>query len=203
MIASVVAVYGIDAWRREFRGRRRLELAEEVLALFYEARDRIAAIRNLAGFAGEGRTREPGPDEDPEHKDRLDRAYVLIERYSAHQSVFARIQALSYRFIAVFGSDAGQPFRDLNGVLNDLIGSAHRMATLSTLSDRAFRTQEDLFKHHAQMQEVDRIYYAGREDDRIRARVDRLVADTETTCRAIIESRPILSCCRRFSRKKS
>jgi len=29
IVASVVAIYGIDAWRREFVGKRRMELAEE------------------------------------------------------------------------------------------------------------------------------------------------------------------------------
>jgi hypothetical protein len=37
ILASLFAIYGIDAWRREYVGKRRIELAEEVLALFYQA----------------------------------------------------------------------------------------------------------------------------------------------------------------------
>ena len=44
--AAGVAIYGIRSWRREFRGKRQIELAEDVLALFYEARDAITAIRS-------------------------------------------------------------------------------------------------------------------------------------------------------------
>jgi len=42
LIGIWVAIYGIDSWRREHKGKRQLELAEETLALFYEARDVIA-----------------------------------------------------------------------------------------------------------------------------------------------------------------
>ena len=41
--ASVVAIYGINAWRKEFQGKRNIELAEEVLCLFYRAERAIEA----------------------------------------------------------------------------------------------------------------------------------------------------------------
>lgn len=44
LIAAWVALFGIDAWRREHSGKRRLELAEDTLALFYEASDVIKVI---------------------------------------------------------------------------------------------------------------------------------------------------------------
>jgi hypothetical protein len=59
-IASVVAIYGISAWKVEFLGKRRIELAEEVLALFYQVRDAIESIRGSFGYEGEGKTRKPG-----------------------------------------------------------------------------------------------------------------------------------------------
>lgn len=37
-LASLTAVYGIDQWRREHRGKRQAELAEDTLTLFYEAK---------------------------------------------------------------------------------------------------------------------------------------------------------------------
>ncbi len=40
-IAALAFVVGVNAWRREFVGKRRIELAENVLALFYEAQDAI------------------------------------------------------------------------------------------------------------------------------------------------------------------
>ena len=46
IIASITAIYGINAWRREYRGKKDIDLAEETLALFYKAKDAISAIRN-------------------------------------------------------------------------------------------------------------------------------------------------------------
>ncbi len=45
-IAAISFVVGISTWRREFVGKRRIELAESVLALFYEAADAIQEIRS-------------------------------------------------------------------------------------------------------------------------------------------------------------
>ncbi len=92
-IASIVAIYGISAWRVEFIGKRRIELAEDVLALFYQAKDAIEAMRSSFGYVGEGTTRQPRSDEKPEHKESLDQAYVLIERYNKYADVFSRLHA--------------------------------------------------------------------------------------------------------------
>ena len=54
IIAAVIAAFGINAWRREHVGKKRAELAEETLALFYEAQDVInAARRSQFGYANE------------------------------------------------------------------------------------------------------------------------------------------------------
>ena len=116
--ASFVAIYGINAWRVEFVGKRRIELAEEVLVLFYQARDAIASMRNPMGYIGEGETRKPGPNETSEQKDDLNQAFVLIERYNKHIDAFSRLHALRYRFILQFGADASKPFDDLNRLVN-------------------------------------------------------------------------------------
>lgn len=50
VIGLWVVFYKIAAWHLEYRGRRNIELAEEKLALFYEAKDVITWIRNPMGF---------------------------------------------------------------------------------------------------------------------------------------------------------
>ncbi len=192
ILASLFAIYGIDAWRREYVGKRRIELAEEVLALFYQARDAIEAIRSPFGFGGEGSSRKPGPNERPEHKEALDQAYVLIERYAKHTELFARIHSLRYRVMAQLGTDAAAPFLELNRIVNELILSAHKKARLSTLPEWSFRTQKAEEKYHKDLLEVDSIYYDGGGDDPIAPRVNKAVADIEKTCRAIIESKGTL-----------
>lgn len=186
ILAALFAIYGFDAWRREHVGKRRIELAEDVLTLFYQARDVIADIRSPFGFAGEGETRKPGANERPEHKQVLDSAYVLIERYNHHSELFSRIQSLRYRVMAQFGVEAAKPFDSLNEIIHELILAARRMARLNTLPE----AEE---KDHRELVEIDHIYYStGSADDPIAPRVEQAVAEIERTCRGIIESQGTL-----------
>ncbi|MEY4704121.1 MAG: hypothetical protein RL042_317 [Nitrospirota bacterium] len=187
IIASIVAIYGITAWRVEFVGKRRIELAEEVLALFYQAQDIINSIRSSFGYEGEGRTRKPGPNESPKDKDALNQAYVLIERYNRHTELFSRLHALRYRFMAQFGPDASAPFDDLNRIINELLLSAKRKARLAIVSDTSLRSEAALERYHQEWLEIERVYYSGEEDDPIAPRLVKIISDIESTCRPIIE----------------
>ena len=122
--ASCTAIYGISSWRREFIGRRRIELAEKALALFYEAKDVIGAIRNPLGHIKEGSSREPSPGETAEMKENLDRAFVASERCNKHIRLFSRIRSLRYRFVAVFGVAKSKPFGDLLHTIKELRDAA-------------------------------------------------------------------------------
>jgi len=188
--ASIAAIYGINTWRREFVGKRRMELAEETLTLFYEAKDIIAHMRHPVSFGGEGKSRPPSPEELEEHKDKLDSAYVLIERYMKNQETFAKIHALRYRFMARFGFEAARAFEELNRLVNELLLAARRMARLRARDPLSFRSQQDYEEHERQVDEVDRIYYSGWSDgDPIEPRVVKLIEDIEKVCRPIINSR--------------
>ena len=48
-------ISGVGAWKREFIGKRKIELAEQVLAQFFEVRDAIACIRNPFSSSDEGK----------------------------------------------------------------------------------------------------------------------------------------------------
>ena len=192
ILASLFVIYGIDAWRREFIGKRRMELAEEVLALFYQARDVIQAIRSPFGYVGEGETRKPAPNERPEDKDALDQAFVIVERYNRHIETFSRIQALRYRFMAQLGVDAATPFNELNSIMNELLLVSRRKARLMTRRERSFRSESDVEKHYLEMEKVDAIFYSGAADDPIAPRVDAVVEQIERMCKDIIDSRGTL-----------
>lgn len=193
ILAALFAIYGFDAWRREHIGKRRIELAEEVLALFYQARDAIAAIRSPFGYEGEGRTRKPSPNERPEDKDGLDQAYVLIERYNSYSELFSRIHSLRYRVMAQLGLEAAKPFDSLNEIIRELMLSAHRMSRLNTRREWASHSAEAEEKAHREYMEIHSVYYGtGGADDPISPRVKQAVSDIERTCRSIIESQGTL-----------
>jgi hypothetical protein len=164
-----------------------MELAEEVLALFYQARDVIGEIRNPGGFASEGTTRKPSPGEEPEHKEGLDRAFVLIERYQRHSELFSRLHTLRYRFMAQLGKDAGKPFDELNRVINELLSAAYMMSTY-VIREPTFPSPGAAERYWEGLTKFEKLYYAGFEDDPVAPRVEALTKSMEATCSAIITS---------------
>jgi hypothetical protein len=192
IFAALFAAYGFDAWRREHIGKRRIELAEDVLALFYQASDAINQMRSPFGFAGEGGSRKQSPNENPNHKQALDSAYVLIERYGRHSELFAKLHAIRYRFMAQLGTDKAAPFDAINKIVNELIVSAHEMAHINTFPAHSINKDNEK-NYNEDWERVHGTYYAsGDEKDPIAPRVKAAIAEMEDTCRGIIDSKGTL-----------
>ncbi len=98
--AAVIAVYWIDSWRREHVGRRSIDLAEEALALFYEARDVIVAIRFPLAFMDETSEVKRNDGEIEDAYIARKRAAIVPVRFERNKDLFSRIHALRYRFMA-------------------------------------------------------------------------------------------------------
>jgi hypothetical protein len=193
IIASWTAVYGIDQWRREYRGKRQAELAEEVLSLFYEAQDAIGHIRNPFAFGGEGASRKAGENETPEEKDAFDKAFVIFERFKSHQGLFNKIHAIRYRFMAQFGVDSAKPFDNLRNITNEIQVSAQALAQLWARQNRYFRTGQQEQHHFDQIQKHEAVFWEGLEDsDPISPKLKQCVAEIETTCRGILSAKGTL-----------
>lgn len=117
LIGIWVAIYGINSWRREHKGKRRIELAEDTLALFYEAKDVIAYIRQPFSYGGETDGIERADGESDSDYDARKNASVVFKRYNEHLELFNKIHSMRYRFMAHFGKESAQPFEDLHGVI--------------------------------------------------------------------------------------
>jgi hypothetical protein len=129
-IASIVAIRGINSWRREFMGKRDIELAEEVLELFHKAQTAIKAIRSPLGYMLEGqkvleRLKKEGNEQYISSK-----AAVLFERFEDREEVFHKLQALRYRFMAHFGKDKVKPFDDLKQIVDKMFISAKMLSIM-------------------------------------------------------------------------
>jgi len=136
-IAQAVSVFaacwaiiaGIGAWKREFVGKRQIELAELVLAKFFEIRDAVTHIRNPFSRNDEGSTRQRGDYETSDETDLLNRGYIVIERYTKREAVFAEFNTLKYRFMASFGPETEEIFLDTNKTVHSIFSSARILAT--------------------------------------------------------------------------
>ena len=146
-------ISGIDAWKREFIGKRRIELAEQTLAKFFEVKDAIAFIRNPFSRVDEGKTRQRSQSESNKDSDLLDRGYIVVEGYSTKESIFSDFQTLKYKFMAAFGKDTERIFTDTFKTVNSIFSSARILATHdwanqgTTRPDQFQRHLDEMFRH--------------------------------------------------------
>ena len=190
-ITAISFVSGISAWKREFIGKRNIELAESILALFYEAEDAIREIRNPFGHVGEGATRKRADNEREEETEILDQAYVFFERYQKREKLFAELRSMKYRAMATFGSDASQPFDELNKVLSEIFNAAHTLGTYYWQTQRRAPIDDKRFeKRMVDMQKQEAIFWSlGKERDEIGPRVHKIVENIEHIASKAISSR--------------
>jgi len=190
IVASCVAIYGINSWRREYRGKKQAELAEEALCLFYEGRDAIRHIRSPFNWSTEGKTRKHGEHEPEEEKEAYDQAYVLIERYNSQLELFNKLHSMRYRFMAQFGKESAEPFEEFRKILNELIASARSLARLWARQNRTFHKEYQAERHYDFIEKQEAIFYEGLpEEDPIVPKVDDCISKIETICRPILAGR--------------
>ena len=191
LIGIWVAIYGIDSWRREHKGKRQMELAEETLSLFYEARDVIAYIRNIFSYSTETEGIARGENETKERYEARKQASIVFKRYNENQELFNKIHAMRYRFMAQIGKEQAEPFEELRKIVNEIFVSARMLSQL--WSRRHFRTQEQEDKHYKSIERHEAIFYEGiEEEDPIIPRLNKLVSEIEITCKAIISGKGTL-----------
>lgn len=141
-------ISGIGTWKREFIGKRKIELAEETLAAFFEIKDAIAFIRNPWSIGNEGKSRQRSPHETPAESGLLDRGYIVFERYESKKEIFVRFNTLKYKFMAVFGPETENLFSNVNKTLNSIFISANMLATHYWQRQGRVQMEKDEFQRH-------------------------------------------------------
>lgn len=182
LVATFQGVKSLTAWRSEAGGKRRLELAEEVLTDFYQARDIYRAVRSPMGFSGEGSSR-PGRDNEPEDVQAArDTYYPVLERLSQHAEFTAKLNARKYRVKAIFGEQATGPFEKLNQAHIKIVVSARQL--MRPVARHRQLKQEDLDK--LQRWE-DAIWFTDDEHDEVGKIIDEAIFDAEQIFQPIIQ----------------
>ncbi|HEV2602030.1 MAG TPA: hypothetical protein VGU24_00055 [Microvirga sp.] len=113
--AAVVGIRSLNAWRAETIGQRKVAVAEEVLAAFYQVKDIIHAARSPLVLVGEMQPEEGVPDEIATNAH-----YAPLRRLQRDRTFLSEFWVQRYRFAAVFGLEAAKPFDEINRVLNEI-----------------------------------------------------------------------------------
>ena len=189
LIALVVFIFGLTAWKREYVGRRRIELAEDVLSLFYEAKDAISQIRSPLSMSFEGNTRVPIPNETDEERYIRRQSFIPAERYNQRREVFNKIMSLRYRFGVVFGHDKEKPFDDLNSAVIDILYAAadYGRSILEWPGNEGMEAQE-IEDHKAEMKEYKSKMWENKSgEDSVGDKVNNVICEIERICKPILE----------------
>ncbi|MEE4011736.1 hypothetical protein V1T76_06735 [Roseibium sp. FZY0029] len=192
IVAALSVTIGVSAWRRSLIGQKRIELAEQVIEGFHEARNALQAIRSPMGTAKEGMTRVRKEGEDAAESRILDQAYVAFERYEARSEIFSKLMAKRYRFALYFGDKAAEPFEDLNDILKQIFLASHKLARLWKAQGTAM--EQDVFeKHLKNMHAAEAIFWEGAEDpDPLNPKIETMLNNITETCRKIVNPRRTL-----------
>lgn len=181
MLAALSFTFGVTAWSREFRGKRRIEMAENVLAMFYEAQEAIKNIRSPVSFGGEGNSRPKMEGEVEEESKIRDQGYIPFERYKKYEELFSRLRSTKFTFMAMFGSDQDVPFNELTSVINQVLFAGRQLGTRFWIEQgRRTLTPQQLAVHLKQMEKYEAIYWEGLpEKDSAGRQVEAAVAKIE------------------------
>jgi hypothetical protein len=182
-------ISGVGAWKREFIGKRKIELAEETLAVFFEIKDAIAFIRNPWSSGNEGSTRQRATYETESESKLLDRGHIVFERYESKKEIFVRFNTLKYKFMAMFGTNAEQLFKDTNETLNSIFVSANMLATHYWQRQGRVLMEADEFQRHLdEMHRHEGIFWDRyNENDEIRNKLSAIQVELERVTKPCFE----------------
>ncbi len=191
-IAAASFVWGVISWKKEFIGKREIELAEKVLALFYHARDVIDSIRSPFSHSEEGKTRKQLANETEEETRYLNQAYVAFERYHKNEDLFAELYSVKYRYMAMFGPNHVEPFNDINFVVRDILSasqvlSSYYLNQYSPIKKDA-KEQKELLDRIRENQKI--VWYMGDEYDEIGPRVRKIITQVEKFTEKAVKRQP-------------
>jgi hypothetical protein len=190
LIAALSFVFGVTAWSREFRGKRRMEMAENVLAMFYEAQEAIKDIRSPASYVGEGNTRPRIEGETDEEQKIRDSGFIPFERYKRHEELFSKLRSTKFAFMAMFGTDEAISFNELTSVVNQVLFAGRQLGNRFWLQQgRITMTPQQVEVHLKMMAKYEALFWEGlpEEDNagrQVQAAVVRIERVAEAEARA-------------------
>jgi hypothetical protein len=161
--------------------KRRVELAEEVLADFHRFADVIWAIRVPGGLESESADRGRAEDETPADASKLDAYYVPIARIAAQSDFFSSLKAKRYRSRALLGERIDRAFAALEDAISEVRFAAVSLSNMVKRGGAAFQLHPDVVEKYEAT-----IFLIRPSDDPIEPIVKRAVEIAESVCRPIL-----------------
>jgi hypothetical protein len=177
---ACIAYLGLTKWRAEVLGKRRADLAEEVLSGFLQMRGIIQEARAPMAFGGEANERPTWEGETPAQADARRTYFVPVARLLRHSEFISNLEAKRYRMNAFFGATAEAPFDLLFGVVKK-IQLAARMMMRSIAIDGSRQGPDNLWARWEST-----IWFGMEDPDPFATEVENAITAIEGFCRPIL-----------------
>lgn len=174
---TLFAWKALSKWREETIGKRRLEIAEETLASFYQVREVIHDARTAMIWADEMVKEEGVPDDVVTHS-----AYGPMRRLRHSSDKIIDLRSKRHRFAAVFGIDRTKPWDTVEEVMNEMRAASDALLHVRHQDVRA-RDPDSAF-----YVEQRKVLARSGKDDPIAARIDAAIAEIEAICTPLIRA---------------
>ncbi len=116
-----IAWRGLRTWRLEQIERRQCELAEESLALMYEAKEMFEHVRSPLVLESEGSSLAHEVDSSSASGRTSNIAFAPAERLNSYQNLFERVSAIRPRLRAIFGGKAESPLTEILRIRHEIL----------------------------------------------------------------------------------
>ncbi len=190
-LTSVVAMYGIDTWRREFKWKKKYELAEELLLCVYEVRECFTVIRNPFISAKELTPNQTNESTPSDILKRSNQASAIFDRIERSNDFFMKLNVLEHRFVLLFGKEVGKYIENLFYSRMKLI-QALRLLENKYWKDQGTNkfTEQEFQTHLREMERLEAIIWAGfHENDEFMNLIEQDIREIENICAAFIRNR--------------
>jgi hypothetical protein len=132
--ATIGGFWTFSNWKREQIGRRKIEVAEEALALMYEAQDVFRFVRSRTITSPELDV-NMNKEDFYNHKIYSLHYRMPMIRLEKRADVFAKIQSLKPKVMMFLGMEAIAAMDEMNRVRNQLEEAAWMLSNFSELRD--------------------------------------------------------------------
>jgi len=162
--------------------KRRVEMAEAVLADFLQMADVVRAIRSPASSRTEAAGRQRPENESEDMARDRDTYFVPLARIRENSEFISGLMSKKYRSKAVLGDEIDEAFAAVHEVIIRIQVSASTLSNMVGRGRAAFERNEGLWSRC----EAD-IWAGAPGDDQIQPMIERSIAVAESVCRPILE----------------
>lgn len=154
--AAVVGFLGLNAWRRQLVGGKKVQLAEDTLIAAHEVQNAIKWIRNPMGFSDEGSSREPERGESADVARTRNSYYIPLERLKKVEEKFEHLHRLRTRCHIHFrNEDVCSHLDELIHTQIEIAAAVHEL--IDMVGERELEDSAEAKENNARRKELNRV----------------------------------------------